>query len=54
MTAGLHGDATVKLPKLIMKPFKGDLTTWITFWKSYKVATHENLSLSDIDKFNYL
>ena len=48
------GDATVKLPKLTMQPFKGDLTTWTTFWDSYKAAIHDNASLSDIDKFNYL
>ena len=47
-------DATVKLPKLTIQPFKGDLTTWTTFWDSYKAAIHDNASLSDIDKFNYL
>lgn len=47
-------DASVKLPKLTMQPFKGDLTTWTTFWDSYKAAIHDNASLSDIDKFNYL
>ena len=48
---------TVQLscPNLPSNPsFKGDLTTWITFWDSYKAAIHENSSFSDIDKFNYL
>lgn len=44
----------VKLPKITIQPFKGDLTAWITFWDSYKAAIHENHSLSEIDKFNYL
>ena len=52
--AGGTSHGTAKLPKLTIQPFKGDLTTWITFWDSYKVAIHENSSLSDIDKFNYL
>ena len=44
----------VKLPKLTIQPFKGDLTAWIMFSDSYKAAIHENHSLSEIDKFNYL
>ena len=52
--AGGGSHSRVKLPKLTIQPFKGDLTTWITFWDSYKAAIHENSSLSDIDKFNYL
>ena len=26
-------DSKVKLPKLTIQPFKGELTTWTTFWK---------------------
>ena len=44
----------VKLPKLSLKSFNGDITTWTTFWDSYESAIHSNTSLSDIDKFNYL
>ena len=44
----------VKLPKLTIRPFNGDLTAWITFWDPYKAAIHDNPALSDIDKFNYL
>ena len=44
----------VRLPKLMIQPFKGDLTNWVTFWDSYVVAIHSNSSLSDIEKFNYL
>ena len=46
--------STVKLPKLTIQPFKRDITTWIMFWNSNKATIHENGSLSDIDKFNYL
>ena len=44
----------VRLPKLMIQPFKGELTNWVTFWDSYVVAIHSNSSLSDIEKFNYL
>ena len=43
-----------KLPKLTLKSFNGDITTWISFWDSYQSAIHQNPELSDIDKFNYL
>ena len=43
-----------KLPKLVLPKFRGDVTTWMGFWDSYKSAVHDNVSLSKIDKFNYL
>ena len=45
---------SVKLPKLNMKKFRGDITTWSTFWDTFESAIDKNPSLSDIDKFNYL
>ncbi len=44
----------VKLPKLTIRPFNGDITMWTTFWDSYESAIHNSTDLSDIDKFNYL
>lgn len=41
-----------KLPKLVLPKFRGEVTTWMGFWYSYKSAVHDNLS--KIDKFNYL
>lgn len=43
-----------KLPKLVLPKFRGDVTTWMGFWDSFKSAVHDNASLSKIDKFNYL
>ena len=43
-----------KLPKLVLPKFRGDVTTWMGFWDSYKSAVHDNVSLSKINKFNYL
>ena len=43
-----------KLPKLTLQPFDGELTSWTPFWDSFRATAHENCSLSDADKFNYL
>ncbi|XP_068697018.1 uncharacterized protein [Montipora foliosa] len=40
--------------ELVLPKFRGDVTTWMGFWDSYKSAVHDNVSLSKIDKFNYL
>ena len=44
----------VKLPKLSLKKFNGDLTKWSTFWDSFESLIHQSLDLSPIDKFAYL
>ena len=44
----------MKLSKLTIQLFKGELTTWTTFWDSYQIAIHNNRVLSGIEKFNYL
>ena len=43
-----------KLPKLTLKSFNRDITTWISFWDLYSSAIHQNPDLYDIDMFNYL
>ena len=44
----------VKLPKLTLPHFNGNLTRWTAFWDSYESAIHGNDALSEVDKFNYL
>ena len=44
----------VKLPKLQLRSFNGDLTKWTAFWESFESAIHNNTELSDVEKFNYL
>ncbi len=44
----------VKLPKLSIKRFNGDLTRWVTFWDSFNSSIHTNPTLSSVDKFSYL
>ena len=46
--------AKPRLPKLNLVKFKGDVTSWVPFWDSFKSAVHENGEVSKIDKFNYL
>ena len=46
--------AKTRLPKLSLPKFKGDVTTWMPFWDSYKAAIHDNTDIARIDKFNYL
>lgn len=44
----------VRLPKLTIKRYNGDLTKWLPFWDSFQSSVHDNPTLSNIDKFNYL
>ncbi len=46
-----HG---VKLPKLVIDHFKGDISLWQTFWSQFEMVIHNNPELSKADKFNYL
>ena len=48
-----HGPQ-VKLPKLVIHNFNGDITYWTTFWDSFESTVDKNPGLSEIDKFNYL
>jgi hypothetical protein len=44
----------IKLPKLQLRSFNGDLTRWTAFWESFESAVHNNVELSEVEKFNYL
>ena len=44
----------VKLPKLTLKKFSGDLTKWATFWDSFESSIDQSTEISNVDKFNYL
>ena len=49
-----HTTARVKLPKISLPHFRGNLTRWPAFWDSFNCAIHTNDQLSEIDKLNYL
>ena len=44
----------VKLPKLEISKFNGDVIDRQGYWDQFCSAIHENNSISDIDKFSYL
>ena len=44
----------LKLPKLVIPRFSGEVTKFRSFWDSFDSAIHRNNTLSVIDKFNYL
>ena len=46
--------ASVKLPKIVLKKFDGNLTNFQSFWDSYNTAIHENEDISDVNKMAYL
>ena len=48
------GGIKLKLPKLQLPRFTGEVTEFQTFWDSFESAVHKNSELSTIDKFNYL
>ena len=44
----------VKLPKIKLFKFRGEITKFQAFWQSFKIAVPENQSLSKVHKLNYL
>ncbi|GFY44580.1 uncharacterized protein TNIN_435861 [Trichonephila inaurata madagascariensis] len=45
----------IKVPKYHITRFYGDdASKWLTFWNSFETAVHNNESLNNVDKFNYL
>ena len=43
----------LKLPKIELRKFGGDIKDWLPFWSTFK-KIHEDASLSREDKFQYL
>ena len=44
----------VKLPKLEVPKFDGNILNWITFWEQFNVSVHQRTTLSDAEKLVYL
>ncbi|PFX13966.1 hypothetical protein AWC38_SpisGene21920 [Stylophora pistillata] len=44
----------IKLPKLELKKFDGDVTKWCTLWDTLEASIHNSTGLATIDKFHYL
>ena len=45
--------ANVRLPKLDLMKFDGDIFKWQEFWDSFNTAIHRK-ELNKVDKYNYL
>ena len=45
---------TVKLPKLIIEKYGGEISQWQEFWSQYETAIHNNDTLCKKEKFTYL
>ena len=45
---------TMKLPKLELQTFHGNILKWQVFWDSFEASIHKNPNLLPVDKFNYL
>ena len=44
----------VKLPKLELKPFDGNILNWQPFWDRFHSSIDSNSNISPVDKFAYL
>ena len=44
----------VKLPKIDVPTFDGNILNWQMFWEQFSIAIHEHSSLSDTEKLVYL
>ena len=44
----------VRLPKINLPRFNGDITRFQSFWQSFKCSIDENETISDVHKMNYL
>ncbi|GFW00174.1 DUF1758 domain-containing protein [Trichonephila clavipes] len=42
-----HQTRSVKLPKITIPKFSGNISEWLTFWNSYETSIHKNESLDD-------
>ena len=52
--ASRNSNSNGKLPSLNIKQFYGNTLEYQSFWDSFRAAVHENDTLRDITKFNYL
>lgn len=49
-----QGRQTVKLPRLVIEKFNGEISQWQEFWSQYDTAVHSNDVLCKKEKFTYL
>ena len=54
LTSNVSSANQVRLPKITLPRFNGDIKKYQPFWQSFKAAVEDNESLSNIHKLNYL
>ena len=47
-------DTGVKLPKISVPSFDGNLLNWNTFWEQFEIGIHSKEQLTDVEKLAYL
>ena len=50
---GENWNSKLRLPKLELKSFDGNMMNWMEFWDSIERNIHLNSSLCDVDKMSY-
>ena len=50
----VEGEGGVKLPKLSVPPFDGNVVNWRSFWEQFRVSVHDKPKLSNVEKLAYL
>ena len=49
-----NSSSNLKLPKFTLPEFHGNMIEWVSWWDQFKSCIHENNTLSEREKFNYL
>ena len=44
----------MKLPKISVPTFDGDIMNWSSFWQQFEVSIHKKESLQNVEKLAYL
>ena len=44
----------IRLPKISIPTFNGNLLNWTSFWKQFEVTVHSKDNLQDVEKLAYL
>ena len=49
-----NSSRNLKLPKFTLPEFHGNMIEWVSWWDQFKSCIHENITLNEREKFNYL
>ena len=47
-------ETVVRLPKIEVPTFNGNVLEWNLFWEQFEVSVHSKIHISDTEKFAYL